>query len=526
MAAGAPVTIAVLLLASPGSTHAVKEGGTFRVAVPATLFVGIDPALFSSTLLDPACGALMNYPNKRLPEGLRLRPELAEAHPAVSKDRRTYTFTIRKDARFSTGGRVTAHDFAHSLERILSPDTRSPFSQDYTDIVGAKRMLEGKTAKLAGVIAGGQTLTVRLTKRVPDLPARMRFCVVPASLPADPEGAKAPLPSPGPYYVAEYVPGERLVLERNRFYKGTRPHHVDRIDADLRSDPSAIVDDIASGKVEYGQPRATDWADRAEELVRRYGVNRSQFFVVPGAGLRMFVLNTSGPLFRNNVKLRQAINFAVDRKALTRELGAYGGTATDQYQLPVSPAFRNERIYPLEGPDLRRARALATGSRRGGKAVLYAPALPLPLATAQIVQKNLKAIGLEVRIEQFPASITFAKLATPGEPFDIGYIGWFGDAREPSFLNWLFDGRTIADAPNFGNWSYFNSPRYNRLLDEASRLRGDERYRAYGALDVQLSRDAAPAVPFAAVNATTFVSANVGCIVLNPSLDLTAVCLK
>ena len=45
----------------------------------------------------------------------------------------------------------------------------------------------------------------------------------------------------------------------------------------------------------------------------------------------MFVLNTSGPLFRNNVKLRQAVNFAVDRKALTRELGALAGTPTDQY---------------------------------------------------------------------------------------------------------------------------------------------------------------------------------------------------
>jgi ABC-type oligopeptide transport system substrate-binding subunit len=47
--------------------------------------------------------------------------------------------------------------------------------------------------------------------------------------PADPEGTTAPLASPAPYYVAEYVPGERVVLERNRFYHGNRPHHVDRL---------------------------------------------------------------------------------------------------------------------------------------------------------------------------------------------------------------------------------------------------------------------------------------------------------
>ena len=80
----------------------------------------------------------------------------------------------------------------------------------------------------------------------------------------------------------------------------------------------------------------------------------------------------------------------------------------------------------------------------------------------------------------------------------------------------MFDGRTIADAPNFGNWSYFDSPKYNRLLEEASRLTGAKRDQAYRELDVMLSRDAAPAIPFAALNAWAFVSARVGCVVMNP----------
>ena len=53
-----------------------------------------------------------------------------------------------------------------------------------------------------------------------------------------------------------------------------------------------------------------------------------------------------------------------------------------------------------------------------------------------------------------------------------------------------------------------------------------ERYRVYGDLDVQISRDAAPAIPVAFLNELTLVSARIGCIVLNPLLDLTAVCLK
>ena len=94
---------------------------------------------------------------------------------------------------------------------------------------------------------------------------------------------------------------------------------------------------------------------------------------------------------------------------------------------------------------------------------------------------------------------------------------------DPDLLH-IFDGRTIGQ-PGNNNWSYFNSPKYNRLLDQASRLTGDERYRAYGELDVRLSRDAAPAIPISVVNALAFVSARTGCVLMNPWLDLTAVCL-
>ena len=119
-----------------------------------------------------------------------------------------------------------------------------------------------------------------------------------------------------------------------------------------------------------------------------------------------------------------------------------------------------------------------------------------------------------------------------GESFEIGYIGWsdFQTWDPANFLSWMFDGRTIPPKPNcpgdHGDWSHFNSAKYNRLLDEASRLRGAARNRAFGDLDVQLSRDAAPAIPWAILNDIQFVSPRVGCVTFNPLFDLTAVCLK
>jgi hypothetical protein len=76
--------------------------------------------------------------------------------------------------------------------------------------------------------------------------------------------------------------------------------------------------------------------------------------------------------------------------------------------------------------------------------------------------------------------------------FDIGRVA-FGHSLDPSWFSGVFDGRTIGQ-PGSTNWSYFNSPKYNRLFGEASRLKGESRSRAYGELDVQLSRDAAPAI--------------------------------
>ena len=102
------------------------------------------------------------------------------------------------------------------------------------------------------------------------------------------------------------LPGRRLVLQRNRFYKGTRPQHVTRYVADLGAVEGSIVDDIASGKIDYGFVTVQVWSERGAELARRYGVNKGRFFVGRGHFLRMFVLNTSRPLFRKNPKLRQA----------------------------------------------------------------------------------------------------------------------------------------------------------------------------------------------------------------------------
>ncbi len=523
----AATLFAGLVLIPAAGTHGVKEGGTFRVGMwSGFLASGIDPVFFASRLVHAAtCGGLMRLAGK--PAALRLVPEIAADEPKITNGGRKYTFTIRKGLRFSTGAPVTARSFAHTINRILDPRMKSVFDDDFAIIIGAQEVIDGKAATASGIVARGNTLVIRLTEPVGDFPVRVAapsFCVLPENAPIDPEGVRAPVPAAGPYFISEYVPGERVVLERNRFYRGDRQRYVDRFRVNLTLDPATILDRVERGELDHGFVLAKDFADRAAEFKRKYGVNRSRFFVTPTPGLAVFHLNTSRPLFRKNPELRQAVNFAVDRKAMTREQGPLAATATDQYMTPVQLGFRDERIYPFE-PDLRRARKLAEGHRRGGKAVLYTSTDVTYLAQAQILQRNLKAIGIEVEIVKYPTAVLFDKLDAGGEPYDIVWVGWLG-GPDPAARLGLFEGRTIGQ-PRSPNLSYFNSPKYNRLLEAASRLpAGPERYRTYGELDVDIAKSAAPAIPFLYPNAFTFVGPRTGCVVFNQLFDLAAVCLK
>jgi peptide/nickel transport system substrate-binding protein len=163
------------------------DGGTFRVAVLASDFDSLDPALAYSPdswpLVDATCARLMTYPDERVPAGLRLVREVAAAEPVASADRRTWTFRLRSGFRFSDGTPVRASAFAHAIERTLAPGVGSPGAQFTLDIVGAAAYRAGRTARLTGVTAAGMTLAVRFKHPAADFPARTTM-TSPAAIPA------------------------------------------------------------------------------------------------------------------------------------------------------------------------------------------------------------------------------------------------------------------------------------------------------------------------------------------------------
>ena len=525
---------------APGPSVAGSSGGTARFNLDT--IDSTDPALgyfFTSWQLEYAtCAKLLNYPDRPAPAGSRLVPEVARSLPAVSAGGRRYTFRIRDGFRFSppSNERVTAATFKSTIERSLSPKlgqaaSAQPFAGD---IVGVSAYRAGRAEHIAGVVASGNTLTIELTRVVRDFPARISlpcFCAVPIGTPPDPEGLRE-IPSAGPYYVASYTPKDQIVLRRNPNYRGPRPHRLDEIVYTLGVGQTRAVAQIEAGQSDYA-PRGIAPGSVAR-IAARYGsgsaaarAGRQRYFALPLLGVTYLALNTSRPLFAD-VNLRRAVNYAIDRPALSR-LGAFPpgvGKPTDQYLPPGIPGFKDARIYPLDGPDLTIAKRLARG--RGGRAVFYTcNEVPCP-QRAEIVKANLKAIGVEVDVKQFPVSLLLAKAGTRGEPFDIFDGGWAVDYADPfSLLNNLLDGTEIKARDNSNN-AYFDDPPYNRRLRAAARLAAPERYSVYGALDVDLARNAAPLVAIANPTTRDFFSARIGCQLNQPAygIDLAVLCLR
>ena len=516
-----------------GATDA-RTGGVFRVSFQGSsslhAFDHVDPALAYSreswTLLDTVCARLMRYRDLPPPAGYQLVPEIAAARPTVSDGGRTWTFRLRSGFRFSDGRPVRADAFAQAIHRTMAPGVDSPAWLYTRAIVGAEDVRAGRSRKAEGVEARDRTLVVHFTRPVGAFDAWTTmpfFCAVPPALPPSPEGVRT-FPGAGPYSIREYRPNQRIVIRRNRHYGGSRPHHVDGFDVDLSADsPEAVLDRIEAGKADWGYTKPHTAFAPGRNYLGKY-FDKSRFFVDQGLTVAMFALNSSRPLFKGNPDLRRAVNLVLTRSQfIATPAAAY---VTDQLLPRSVAAFRERRIYPTDG-DPSQAKALAAGNLREAKANLYIPACAGVLACAQFVRAQLEQLGLDVEIkplaEWTTASAYLGRLGNPDEPWDLALILWAPDFVDPyAYINRLLDSQEAGGTALGG----FEERKYIDLMRRAAGFRGPARDRAYAALDLELTRDAAPIASTYVMNETTLVSARVGCVLRRPSLVLTTVCLK
>ena len=498
--------------AKAGGSEA-KRGGTLRINLSTTDFEYLDPALSYEApgwqVLYMTNLMLLNYPDKPAPEGSRLVPDAAAGFPRVSRDGRTYTFTIRPGLRFSDGSAVTAAAFKRGFERAASPEQGSPAIAFMHDVVGADARNEGKAGSVSGVTARGQTLTIRLVRANPTFLAEIAmpfFAAVKPSMAIDRQGISV-YPSAGPYRIASRAVGSQVVLERNRFYRGNRPANADRIVISTNTDINQSLLQVRAGQVDYDQTGLPPTAH--DDLSRQHGVRKGgtgRYFVNTGINTTYLALNASRPAL-GKVNLRKAVNHAIDRPSLLRVAGKYAGKRTDQILPPNMQGFRDAPLYPIKGANPVRGRALANGAR--DEITLLFTTTPTSVARAQILKYNLEQIGLSVTLKPQPFAVAIRTAGTRGSDFDMFLIAWFADYPDPfDFINVLLDGQNIQESNN-SNYSYLNSPKYNKLMADAAKLSGAARYDAYGKLDVDMMKNAAPWAPLSNGNVREFISSRV-----------------
>ncbi len=440
----------------------VREGGIFRISF--LFFDYIDPALAYSgeswALLDTTCARLMTLPDKPTPEGFRLVPEVAADFPRISRNGKTYTFRLRSGFRFSDGTPVRASAFARAINRTLATGIESPALQYTGDIAGAADVQAGKTRALQRVSSHAGTRSSSGSRgRIGDFAAETAmpfFCAVPPTLPSTPR-ASAPSRPPA-RTVTEYRPGERVTIRRNRFYRGTRPHHVDGFDVDLRALGAAGM--LRPGRARrcgLGHALAAHLLRAGRRLVAKYGVNRSQFFVRPGLTSSGSRLQHARPLFRDNVQPATSgeLRHQPARARANRDRSSLGSP-----HRPVSasePAgFQRRRHLSTRTSEPRTGESARARQPPRRKAVLYSNSGPEPLAVAQESSSSSREIGLDVEVRGIPIHSAprvlqqaLRRRASPGTwCFSSGpRTSWIRYA----YLNVLFDRRFTAAATSGGS---------------------------------------------------------------------------
>lgn len=481
---------------------------------------------------------LMNYPDAEAPVGGQVKPEVAAGLPVVSNNGKTYTFTIRRGFTFSNGQPVTAMSFKRAVDRLDSQKMASSTSFLTSDIiVGAQDELNGKTSSTSGVVARGNKLIIHLIHPSPDLLARLAtppFSAIDTTLAAnrDPAGVNA-YPSCGPYYISSRTPNRSITLKRNPHYKGSRPHNAAAIQVNVGNSPDVIYQDVVKGTTDYAEDGVTPTLYAG--IAKKYGINKKQFFTRPELEVDYLALNHDpGKLFHNNPNLAKALNYVVDRHAYTAQRGFLAGARTNRILPPgMAGVTKGTEVlkggYPINpsGAALAKGKKLAAGHTKDGKAEMWAPnSGPGPLQ-AQIVQFDLKQIGVNVSIKLLPRAQQFVTARNRSQAtYDINWSAWGADYNDPfDFINILLDGRSIGPTAN-NNDAYYNNPKFNAQMQRASLLFGAKRDAAYNALDQSMMGQDPPWVPILNRTNRLFVSKHISNFTYNPVFEVDLAALK
>ena len=503
----------------PPSSH---RGGTL------TLVIANKPTQYSlpiPTTLDPGAGysawelltltndGLLGYSRAGGSSIYKIVPDLATSLGSVSDGGLTYTFQLRKGIRYSTGGVAEPADIRRGIERALLESGNFPKMAPYLDvIVGGRGCATGGHCDLTRGITtspGSSTVTFHLTKPDPDFRLKLalpEYDAVPASTPLH---ARLPLPATGPYKIAGWRRRGVIVLVRNPVFRvwsteAQPPGYPDKIVERFRYTGAKAIHAVEQGTADItAQGPDQTWPPAlAASLQTRYS---SQLYPEPQLMIFGLWLNTRLAPF-NDLRVRQALNLAVDRNRLAQ---INGGALACQFIPPGMNGYSH--FCPYNGPNLTKARHLVRESGTSGQSItLWIYDIPPGHRNAAYLIPLLRSLGYNPRVEYVPHDS--GPTWRPGR--QAGVQGW-GGGDYPStsnvFLSFLCSSITTNWKTN-GNYAGFCDRQLDAQVARAVSLETTNPAAAAGAWHRadRTVTDAAPWVPLKVFLSTDFVARRVG----------------
>jgi YVTN family beta-propeller protein len=517
------------------TSSAAHRGGTLRV-LGAQSVDSIDPALAYSTgsmaSVTLTGDGLVTLQHAAGLDGTQLVPDLAVTLPKPRDGGRTYRFVLRPGIRYSNGALVQARDVRSSFERLWKlprfRDLASVGPDFFAGIVGAAQCTKApRRCDLSrGIVTEpGNTsvVTFHLIRPDPEFLYKLSLNfahVLPAGTTARAADLQ-PVPATGPYMVASYRRKHQLVLTRNPRFRewsqAAQPDgYPDRIELRLDLPPSRQVDWVEHGRADaMGGWFGFVPPNRVRELLTQHAARKH---VDPLPGTVAVFLNTRVSPF-NDKRVRRAVNYAIDRRAVVRALGGpTQGAPTCQILPPNFPGYA--RYCPYDAPDLPTARRLISASgTRGMRVTVWSNESMAP--GARPVVALLHRLGYHAALRVIPDDAGyFQQIYDSRTRAQAGMFAWVADYPAPSvFLDKLLSCTAFTPAsPNSLNAAEFCSPGIDARMRAAARTQTENpelANRQWAAIERALV-DAAPWLPLFNPRSLELLSRRVGGRQYNP----------
>jgi peptide/nickel transport system substrate-binding protein len=528
-----PAASLALGLSACGSGSASgKDGGTLTGSY-ASFPSYLDPALSYEvegwTAMYDTYLPLLTYAHADGAAGSKVVPALAESLPKITNGGKTYTLTLRKGLKYSDGTPVKASDFKSTIERLFK--ISSPGSGFYESIVGAEEFAKTKTGGIPGIKTDDKTDKIVIDLINPrgtftNELGMLFAALLPPGTPAKNLTADPP-PATGPYMITKSEPGRAWSYARNPYWaKANGPQipevpagHFEKIDIKVASNDSTQVNEIERNKTDWMQtPIPSDLYNKVKDKYEG-----TQFRVEHPINLYLFWINTAVTPF-NDVKVRQALNYAVNTEALEK---IYAGSlaATHQILPEGMPGHKPFDLYPH---NMTKAKELIAEANPSDRNITVWTDNESPNdEAAAYYQGVLSELGFSAKLKTINADNYYTIIGNETTPdLDTGWLSFYEDYPNPNdFFQPLLSGESIAPTGNT-NLSRMDDPKLNAKIAKLSEEPlGPKQEAEYAALD-KAFMEQAPMVPYGTNTVSTFVSSNINLdsVIFNPTFgqDLTS----